>query len=200
MKKTYFIKTFNFNLNLFMCSILGLFLVLLSGVFASKMGTLRNFSPLSKIPDYFEKLHDSIVMATVPLILLLMFSIVFEIISRLKKDALSNYFKSIIETFSLRRFASQSERIDKTFRESQSKITVNPIYHDFNRAVKKSVVDITEDQVLVFFKIPHSQQAQKILKEMEELLREEISSRNPDYIFSTPERTKNQLWFTGTKR
>ena len=129
-----------------------------------------------------------------------MFSIVFEIIKKKKKDALSNYLKSIIETFSLRRFALQSEHIDKTLPEPQSKITVNPIYHDFNRAVKKSVVDITENQVLVFFKIPHSQQAQKILKEMEELLREEISSRNPDYIFSTPERIKNQLWFTGTKR
>ena len=118
----------------------------------------------------------------------------------MKKDSLHNYFTSIIETFRLRRFSYQSERTDKVMNDSRAKTTINPIYHDFNRSVKKLTVDITENQVIVFIKMPHSQQAQKILKEMEHLLREEISSRSPDYIFSNPERIKNQLWFIGTKR
>ncbi|MDU1630369.1 MAG: hypothetical protein E6835_07585, partial [Lactococcus lactis] len=130
----------------------------------------------------------------------LLLSVTVEIISRVKKDSLHNYFTSIIETFRLRRFSYQSERTDKVMNDSRAKTTIKPIYHDFNRSVKKLTVDITENQVIVFIKMPHSQQAQKILKEMEHLLREEISSRNPDYIFSTPERIKNQLWFTGTKR
>ncbi|WP_166668043.1 hypothetical protein [Lactococcus cremoris] len=139
-------------------------------------------------------------MSTVLMTLLLLLSVTVEIISRVKKDSLPNYFTSIIETFRLRRFSYQSERTDKVMNDSRAKTTINPIYHDFNRSVKKLTVDITENQVIVFIKIPHSQQAQKILKEMEHLLREEISSRSPDYIFSNPERIKNQLWFIGTKR
>lgn len=200
MKKTYFMKTFNLNLNLFLFSILGLFFSLLFGVVTSKTESLSKFAPLSKISFYFGNLHRLILMSTVLMTLLLLLSVTVEIISRVKKDSLPNYFTSIIETFRLRRFSSQSERTDRVMNDSRAKTTINPIYHDFNRSVKKLTVDITENQVIVFIKMPHSQQAQKILKEMEHLLREEISSRSPDYIFSNPERIKNQLWFTGTKR
>lgn len=139
-------------------------------------------------------------MSTFLMILLLLFSVTIENISRLKKDSLTNYFLSIIKTFRLRRFTYQSERTDKVMNDSQSKTTMNPIYHDFNQAVRKSVVDISDNQVLVFIKVPRSQQAQKILKDMEPFLKEEISSQNPDYYFSNPERIKNELWFTGNKR
>lgn len=77
---------------------------------------------------------------------------------------------------------------------------MNPVLKDFNKAAQKAVVDIRDNQTIVFIKIPRSQQAQKILKELESQLKEEISSRNRDYYFSSPNRVKNQLWFTGTKR
>lgn len=39
-----------------------------------------------------------------------------------------------------------------------------------------------------------------ILRDMEEHIREEISSYNPNYYFSIPVRARNGLWFKGTKR
>lgn len=200
MRKTYFIKTFNLNWNLSIFSILGFFLSIVFGVVVSKTESLSKFAPLSKISFYFENIYRLVLMSTFLMILLLLFSVTIENISRLKKDSLTNYFLSIIKTFRLRRFTYQIERTDKVMNDSQSKTTMNPIYHDFNQAVRKSVVDISDNQVLVFIKVPRSQQAQKILKDMEPFLKEEISSQNPDYYFSNPERVKNELWFTGNKR
>ena len=48
--------------------------------------------------------------------------------------------------------------------------------------------------------MPRTQQAQKLLKDMEEHIKEEISNYNPNYYFSTPLRVGNKLWFKGTKR
>ena len=63
-----------------------------------------------------------------------------------------------------------------------------------------SVVDIRRDSAQIFIKVPRTQQTQKILKELEAQIKEEISSQNPDYIFSNFERHHNQLWLRGTKR
>ncbi|WP_260341290.1 hypothetical protein [Lactococcus cremoris] len=123
-----------------------------------------------------------------------------EVISRSLTDSVLNYLKSIFATVRFRQFARQNERINKTPTDTSTQISVNPIFRDFNRAVGKSVVDITRQKIFVYIKIPRSQQSQKILREMEAMIKEEISSRNPDYYFSSPERFKNHLWFIGTKR
>ena len=193
-------KTFNLNLNLFLFSTFGLFLSLLSGVFAQKIEALNKITPLSKIPIYFENFHELTFIISLLLLLCLIILVTVEIVTRLAQDSLSNYFDSIIATFKVRRFGFQSERVEQATPNIQGKSTLNPIYHDFNKSVRKSVVDISDSQVLVFIKVPRSQQAQKILKEMEQLLKEEISSQNPDYYFSSPERIKNGLWFTGNRR
>ena len=49
-------------------------------------------------------------------------------------------------------------------------------------------------------RIPRTQQATKILKDMETLISEEISNRNPDYYFSHPERKEKWLYFRGATR
>lgn len=139
-------------------------------------------------------------MVTLLLFLSLIILATVEIVTRIANDSMSNYWSSIFLTFKFRRFGAQSERIEKTSTDTQGKPSINPIYQDFNKAIKKSVVDVSNNQVLVFIKVPHSQQAQKILKEMEQLLMEEISSQNPDYYFSKPERIKNGLWFTRNRR
>lgn len=48
--------------------------------------------------------------------------------------------------------------------------------------------------------MPSKQQAQKILKEMEPQIKEELANRNPDYYFSAPTKGKNALWFEGKRR
>lgn len=200
MKKTSFMKTFNLNLNLFMFSLLGFFLTLVTGVFAQKIGTLNKIAPLIKIPIYFEKFHEITWIVSLVLFLFLTVLTTIEIVTRIAQDSMFNYWRSIFSTFKLRRFCIQSERIEKTTTDTQNKPSINPIYQDFNKAIRKSAIDISNNQVLVYIKVPRSQQAQKILKDMEQLLKEEISSQNLDYYFSKPERIKNGLWFIGTKR
>lgn len=93
----------------------------------------------------------------------------------------------------------QSEHSGKIV-ETQKVTISNPINDKFNRAVRKSCVDVRNDKILAFIKIPSTQQTQKILKELEAQIKEEISSQNPEYIFSNFERVHNQLWLQGTKR
>ena len=76
----------------------------------------------------------------------------------------------------------------------------NPILRKFNRATSKCVVDVRNDSVTILIKYPKTQQSQKLLREMENYIKEEISSRNPEYYFSAPNRRGNKLWFKSTKR
>ncbi|MEQ7201568.1 hypothetical protein [Lactococcus lactis] len=199
MKKTYFIQRFNLNLGLL---IFWLFTSFMSFVLRLLIPSFSNFGTISlflKFQASLEKVHTFSVILSCVLLLLLVLSTVWEIVSRIISDSLLNYFKSIVKTFSLRRFLTQSERIEKKT-DNQSQPSVNPVLKDFNKAAHKAVVDTRVNQTVVFVKVPHSQQAQKILKELESQLKEEISSRNPDYYFSSPNRVNNQLWFIGTKR
>ena len=76
----------------------------------------------------------------------------------------------------------------------------NPVNKHFNKAVHKAIVDIREDKAILLIRVPKTQQATKILKEMETLISEEISNRNLDYYFSRPERNGKWMYFVGTKR
>lgn len=198
MNKTYFMKTFNLNINLFVLFTFSLVTTFISLMFDTPIETGK-LDLLNKIPILFEKIYKISLTATLVLTIFILISVTFEIRDRLKKDTLTNYFISITKTLKFRRFICQSERINNS-NGFHNKATRNPIYIDFNNAVRKAVVDVHEHQTLIFIKIPHSQQAQKILRDMEELIKEEISTCNPDYYFSTPQRISNQLWFTGTKR
>ena len=124
-----------------------------------------------------------------------------EMIQRLKTDSLWNYCQSVYRTFLLRHFLFQRERVQKISNlENQTVTTSNPIHNGFNRAVRKCIVDIRKDTITIFLKVPRDQQGQKILKEMEAQLKEEIASQHTDYYFSSPIRVRNQFWFTGQKR
>lgn len=124
-----------------------------------------------------------------------------EIIQRLKTDSFRNYIQSVYHTFLLRHFLFQRERVQKISNlEHQTVTTINPIHNGFNRAVRKCIVDIRKDAITIFLKVPRDQQGQKILKDMEVQLKEEIVSQHTDYYFSSPVRVRNQLWFIGQKR
>ncbi|BAH88089.1 hypothetical protein SmuNN2025_1063 [Streptococcus mutans NN2025] len=84
--------------------------------------------------------------------------------------------------------------------ENQTINHQNPVMIQFNKAVRWSVVDVQKGEVNALLKVPRTQQAQKLLRTMEDDTREEISNRNPEYYFSTPSRDGNELWFVGTKR
>ncbi|GGG23874.1 hypothetical protein [Paenibacillus abyssi] len=68
-----------------------------------------------------------------------------------------------------------------------------------NKAIRKSIIDIRNKKITYLAKLPNDMQAQKLILEAKEILREEISSRFPDYTFSNFERYKHWLTIEGTK-
>lgn len=119
--------------------------------------------------------------------------------SRIYSDNILNWFKSVKQTLNLRKFMRQSERSEKIV-DAQKVTSFNPINDRFNRSVRLAVVDIRRETAQIFIKVPRTQQTQKILKELETQIKQEVSSQNPDYIFSNFERHHNKLWLQGTKR
>ena len=130
------------------------------------------------------------------------FLIIIELILRLLYDTPINYFKSALQTIRLAQFLRQDENSQLAFSIDKSATVTrfNPILRKFNRATSKCVVDVRKDSVTIMIKYPKTQQAQKLLRDMESYIKEEISSRNPDYYFSAPDRKGNKLWFKSTKR
>ena len=128
--------------------------------------------------------------------------IIIELLLRSLYDTPVNYFKSAYQTIRLAQFLRQDENSQLAFSiDNSSTVTrFNPILRKFNRATSKCVVDVRNDSVTILIKYPKTQQSQKLLREMENYIKEEISSRNPDYYFSAPDRKGNKLWFKSTKR
>ena len=198
--KNYFMRSFNLILYLVLstpiCSVFGWLFNFLSVQLANI--SFVNLYTVKNITDTISSVSHESARISLLLALLLAGS---EIIQRLKTDSLRNYIQSVYHTFLLRHFLFQRERVQKISNlEHQTVTTINPIHNGFNRAVRKCIVDIRKDTITIFLKVPRDQQGQKILKEMEAQLKEEIVSQHADYYFSSPIRVRNQLWFTGQKR
>ena len=130
------------------------------------------------------------------------FLIIIELVLRVIYDKPSNYFRSAYQTLRLIQFLRQDENPQLALSiDNPSTLTrFNPILRKFNRVTSKCVVDVRKDSVTIVIKYPKTQQAQKLLRDMETYIKEEISSRNPEYYFSAPNRRGNKLWFKSTKR
>ena len=153
------------------------------------------------ILDKLTALEHYIQLLSFCLILVPALLVIIELVQRFLKDSLWNYFKSIYQTSRMRQFLKQDEQSEPMNTiENQTVTRINPILKSFNHSVLGCTVDVRKETVTVLLAIPRTQQAQKLLKEMEDDIKEEISSRNPNYYFSSPHRKGNKLWFTGTKR
>lgn len=125
----------------------------------------------------------------------------FEGLHRIVNESLWNYLTSIYQTLRLRQFLKQDNQFEPLLTADTQTVThTNPILKVFNQSVSKCVVDIRKEAVTVLLRLPRTQQAQKVLKAMEEDIKEEIANRYPHYYFSAPNRVGNQLWFIGTRR
>lgn len=204
-KKNFFQRTFNITVTLlifglfFLCLTIGL--RLLQDLIANAQSTylshlLETINQWASKGEYYTK----ILAILLPLIAV--FLIIVELISRAIYDKPSNYFKSAYQTLRLIQFLRQDENSQLAFSiDNSSTVTrFNPILRKFNRATSKCVVDVRKDSVTIVIKYPKTQQAQKLLRDMENYIKEEISSRNPEYYFSAPNRRGNKLWFKSTKR
>ncbi|RSJ12476.1 hypothetical protein [Streptococcus intermedius] len=204
MKKTFFQTTYNLNANLIVLALLSFFFkiginLLIQMLENTKLSGMQRL--FTTILDKLTALEHYIQLLSFCLILVPSFLILIELVQRLSKDSFWNYFKSIYQTSRMRQFLKQDEHSELVNTiENQTITRINPILKNFNQSVSRCTVDVRKESVIVLLAIPRTQQAQKLLKEMEDDIKEEISNRNPHYYFSSPHRKGNKLWFTGTKR
>lgn len=204
MKKTFFQKSYNFISNLSLIGLIGIFFYL----FLKMIYQVIELYGLSQYSDKFILINEKIEMVnqlifviSISILAITLTLLIIELSHRIVKDSLWNYFMSVYQTIRIRQFLKQDELSETiTFNENQTVTRLNPILREFNQSVSKCSIDIHNDEITVFMKIPRTQQSQKLLRDMEEHIREEISSYNPNYYFSIPVRERNGLWFKGTKR
>ena len=205
VKKNFFQRTFNITVTLLMYSLFFLCLTiglrLLQDLIANAQSTYLSHLFVT-IKQWASKGEYYTKTLAILLPLIAAFLIIIELILRLFYDTPINYFKSAYQTIRLVQFLRQDENSQLAFSiDNSSTVTrFNPILRKFNRATSKCVVDVRKDSVTIVIKYPKTQQAQKLLRDMESYIKEEISSRNPDYYFSAPNRKGNKLWFKSTKR
>lgn len=203
MRRNFFQLTFNPILTLscfsMLCIVLNIGLAMINH--SIDVNDLANFSLFSWLQAKLTLISSYIDMFTKLTGTIALSCLTFEGLHRIIKDSLWNYFSSIYQTLRLRQFLRQDNQYEPLLTaDSQSVTHDNPILKVFNQSVSKCVVDIRKETVTVLLHLPRTQQAQKVLKEMEEDIKEEIANRYPHYYFSAPNRVGNQLWFIGTKR
>ena len=198
MRKTNFQKTIHPATTFFIMGILSMFISILLRL---GMNPLENSIYFTSLFDFLRLLH--FISSSISLLSLLLFLglVGYEIKIRHREDKISNLFKSITQTFSLRLFLIQREYSETVSTSEQGNTKrYNPINKQFNKAIQKVVVDIREESTTLIIPVPKSQQAIRILKDLETIISEEISSRNPDYYFSRAERKGMDFYFIGTRR
>ena len=201
-KKTYFIRVFNIAVFLTQVFIL-LSLILLFQLLLQKlwMQESTNTFFFRLLIDFSEKLQKGLMVGlfVIPVVLLLLF---LPIVSKRKETKPIYYLsKSILGTLRYRRFLAQAQplRLPKVG-EKEPLIAEDKTLLRFNKAVRRSVLDVKEQQLVLFVTLPKEAQAQKLLKEHEEQIKEHVASFYPEYIISTFERRKLGLWLIGTRR
>ena len=206
MTKTYFQKTYHLNrfLVISLTYSFGFSFAskLLSELLLFQSSQTETISKLlAFIIDKVSILLELSNKVSIVLLLSLVVLVGIELYQRIVNDLLLNYWKSIYQTIRLKAFLKQELTYEQIETDgNQTANYKNPVLIQFNKAVRWLVVDIRKDNVTVLLKAPRTQQALKLFKEMEDDIREEISNRNPDYYFSSPEREGSDLWFIGTKR
>ena len=198
MKKSYFMHSLNSFIFLSMNTLVLAFFIFLCNFVLTSFAKSEIIA-IQKILDFINVINVFLLIVEMLTITVIVLIISIEVVNRFRKDKIMNYFKSFYSTMLLRQFLTQRTEKVKPI-EAQNITTYNSINKTFNRAVRKCVVDIHQDNICVIIKIPSRQQAQKLLKEMEQQIKEEIESRNPDYYFSTFIRVKNTLWLEGKRK
>ena len=204
MKKSFFQKTYNLIINLTIIGLICFLAQFCLGLFyqAIELGGLSQYNnSFILINDRLANIKQVILVFSISILAISSILVIGQLLYRIAKDSLWNYFKSGYQTIRMRQFLKQVENSEPIVTiENQTITRFNPVLSEFNQSVRKCTVDIRQEEVSIFLKLPRIQQAQKLLKDMEEHIKEEISNYNPNYYFSTPLRVGNKLWFKGTKR
>lgn len=204
MKKSFFQKTYNLIINLTIIGLICFLAQFCLGLFyqAIELGGLSQYNnSFILINDSLDNIKQVILIFSISTLAISSILVIGQLLYQIAKDSIWNYFKSVYQTIRMRQFLKQVEYSEPIVTiENQTITRFNPVLSEFNQSVRKCTVDIRQEEVSIFLKLPRIQQAQKLLKDMEEHIKEEISNYNPNYYFSTPLRVGNKLWFKGTKR
>ncbi|MEH6931937.1 hypothetical protein [Bacillus sp. JJ783] len=196
MKKTgksFFIRTFHINGFLLFISLILLlvrvpFKMIESFLHNETSSLMTEYSEIiSKVLGSIFNTLDGVIVLSVATMLIL---VIPELVTRIVQDSLANWFYSIWVSFRLRKFL-----IRQADHEGEGIFK----FKQHNKAIRKSIIDVREKKITYIIKLPNGVQAQKLILETKEILREEISSRFPDYTFSNFERYKHCLRIEGTK-
>ena len=191
--KPYFIRTFHINGFLLFVSMLLIIIrvpfKLLEVFLQHETSTLlADYSKImTRVLGEISNALDGMIMLSVGMLLIL---VVPELIRRIVEDSLTNWFYSIWVSFRLRKFLKRQADHEG---EGIFKIQKH------NQSIQKSIIDIRNQNITYLVKLPNDVQAQKLILDAKDILREEISSRFPDYSFSNFERYKHWLRINGTK-
>ena len=196
METNFFIKNFNRCIYLV---VTGISLIMISIFFYILLKFTSKISNLTDITKNLSIIHTVILLSGIFIFNLLIFITLLEIYQRVKYDSISNLVKSIYQTIKLRKFLKQHQTHEDT-KSFNQKANINPILKNFNSSAKHCIVDVRKNVVIAIFKIPTKQQANKILKDMEQQLKEEVSNLNPTYYFSNVQRFKKYIYIKGTSR
>ncbi|BCK42651.1 hypothetical protein DAT299_02150 [Streptococcus suis] len=205
MKKTFYQKTYNLISSLLFFGLISFILNFSLNLLVKLFGDFDILSLDSTIiitQDKLSLLENYTSQIAIILMLVAVSLIIIELTQRMISDSILNYFKSVYQTIRLRQFLRQDEKSESVITiDNQTTVTkFNPILKYFNQSAGKATVDVRKESVVVFLKYPRTQQAQKLLRNMEAHIKEEIASRNPNYYFSSPNREGNKLWFKATRR
>lgn len=205
MKKSFFQKTYNTISNFLLLSLLSLSLSFSVHIITQTIKEVNIPSLTNRLALLQSNLETFSHYANIlSLVLVIGAGLLFsaEITKRFISDSPLNYFKSVYQTIRLRQFLRQDENSEPVSSvDNHTAVTkFNPIIKSFNQTISKCTVDVRKETVTVLLKYPKTQQAQRLFKEMEAHIKEEIASRNPNYYFSSPKREGNKLWFTASRR
>ncbi|MEO1769187.1 hypothetical protein [Candidatus Enterococcus ferrettii] len=199
MKKTVFIKSYQIFTMILKISFALMIFSIVSKLFAVTF-EISSFTSLRHFSMYVNLANDVSVAILFILAISLSSISLYLIVHRYKNDQIRNLMRSIDETWELHHFLKHNESTPIIPTAIQQVNKSNKVTREFNRSAKRSIVDVQNDTVTIYIQIPRSQQAQRILQEMNSQLKEQLSNRMPDYYFSNGTREKNILWIEGKKR
>ena len=144
MRKTYLMRIFNWIQHLMILTGFTILIFIFVKLFAFECEQFKFKLDLSHV----EKTLEEIIFGILFLIVLLA---TIEIMKRMSRDSLSNLMKSARGTIRFRRFLKQVQKTED-----------DVVTRNFNRAVRKSSLDVTAKKLILLVKIPHQAKAQKI--------------------------------------
>ena len=204
MKKTYFMRYFDRSVQLLMYSLLMELLSLALQMLIFFMNKLPLGTKVSSPVDLVNQgIHyldmGSSAFKNIAMILIILVSLIAirEFYFRLRYDSLKNLALSIHGTIKLRSYLHHVELLEDS-EDKKSKEDI--IISNYNKAIRRIVIDVDSEELLLYIMLPKEHQAQKILKELYSEIKEEISNAYPKYLISGFERQGKSLWLKGTRK